>query len=170
MIIKKIIFHLLFIILLCIIQVIIFNQISFLDYINFHIYTIFVFIYPIYESRFILIILSFFMGLIIDYYMNVGGINAFSITLISYVKQYILRFIAGKNIITGDDFSFFELSFFQKIYYTFTLMIIHYFAFFLLELFKSSNFKIILLRFISGVIFNTILCLIYLSIIEKNRS
>lgn len=163
----KFILHLLCIIFLCTVQVIIFNQISFLDYINFHIYTIFVFIYPIYESRFILIILSFVMGLIIDYYMNVGGINAFSITLTSYVKQYILRFVAGINIITGDDLSFAELSFEKKIYFTFTLMIIHYFAFFLLELFKSSNLKIILLRSIYGVLFNTILCLIYLSIIEK---
>lgn len=167
MFIKNFIYNILIIILLCLIQIMIFNQINILSYLNIHIYIIFVFIYPVYANRFIFIILSFLMGLIIDYFMNTGGIHTFSITLISYLKQDILRFIAGKNIITGDDLSIFELSFNKKVILIFLIILLYYFSLFLLEIFKISDIKTILIKSLTGIIFNTILSIIYISITEK---
>lgn len=169
MILKSFISHLFFILCLCAAQALVLNQVCFLGYINPYLYILFVLTYPSYESRFILILLSFFMGWIIDYFMNTGGIHTFSITLTAYLKRNVLRFIAGKNIITDDDFSIPELSFFKKFSYTFLLTLIHYFSLFLLELFKISNFETISSKAVLGAIFNTILCLIYLSLTEKNK-
>ncbi|XOD67026.1 MAG: hypothetical protein ACMUEL_03175 [Flavobacteriales bacterium Tduv] len=167
---KSFISHLFFILCLCSVQTLLLNQISFLGYINPYLYILFVLTYPAYESRFVLILLSFFMGWIIDYFMNTGGMHTFAITLTAYLKRDVLRFITGKNIITDDDFSLHEISFIKKCSYTFLLTLIHYFSFFLLELFKISNFETISSKTVLGAIFNTILSLIYLSFTEKNKS
>ncbi|XCI75760.1 MAG: hypothetical protein ABI045_03390 [Flavobacteriales bacterium] len=102
--------------------------------------------------------------------MNTGGMHAFAITLTAYLKLDVLRLVAGKNIITDDDFSIHELSFLKKCSYIFILMIIHYLSLFLLELFKISNLEIIFLKAIFGAVFTTVLCLIYFSLTEKNKS
>ncbi|XOD68707.1 MAG: hypothetical protein ACMUEM_06365 [Flavobacteriales bacterium AspAUS03] len=99
--------------------------------------------------------------------MNTGGMHAFGIILTAYLKLDVLRLVAGKNIITDDDFSIHELSFLKKCSYIFILIIIHYFSLFLLELFKISNLEIILLKATFGTIFTTVLCLIYFSLTEK---
>lgn len=169
MTIRSFVSHLFSILWLCAAQVLVLNQIGFLGYMNPYLYILFVLTYPPYESRFVLIFLSFFMGCTIDYSMNTGGIHSFSITLTAYLKRDILRLVAGKKIITDDDFSTRELSFFKKCSYIFLIMIIHYSSLFLLELFKISNLGALLSKTVSGTIFNTILCLIYLSMTEKNK-
>lgn len=163
--------HLIFIIFLCIIQIFLFNQIYILSYINYHIYTLFVFTYPSNENKFMLILLSFLTGLTIDYFLNTDGMSAFCLTLISYLRQDILRFVAGNNILTEAEYdvSIYELFFIKKLFFIFLLTTIYYFAYFLFEYIKISNIENIVIKNINGIIFTTIFSLIYILVTEKKN-
>lgn len=166
--IKSFISNLFFIIFLCSIQIMIINQVGLLYYSNIYIYILFVITYSPYEKQFLLILFSFIIGITIDYFMITNGIHAFSMTLLAFLKEKILRFFAGKNIITNDDFHVHELSFVKKFFYTISLIIIYYTSIIIFELFKNFNFLTLLKRTFLGVLSNTSLFLIYLSL-KRNR-
>ncbi|ACX83659.1 conserved hypothetical protein [Blattabacterium sp. (Periplaneta americana) str. BPLAN] len=158
--IKSFLVHVFYIFILCLIQISILNPIFFGW--STYIYILFIFIYSYHGNRFLFLFLSFIIGWIIDHCMNTGGNHAFSTTLSAFFRLRFLQFFDGKNYINKSDFSIYELPFIRKILYIFSLVLMHHFSLFILEIFKVAHFnKIILLRTIFSSIFTTILCIIY---------
>ncbi len=158
--IKSFLIHVFYIFILCLIQISILNPIFFGWYT--YIYILFILIYSYHGNRFLFLFLSFIIGCIIDNCMNTGGNHAFSTTLSAFFRLRFLQFFDGKNYINQNDFSIYELPFIRKILYIFSLVIMHHFSLFILEIFKISHFnKIILLKTTFSSIFTTILCIIY---------
>ncbi|AGD98485.1 hypothetical protein BLBBOR_618 [Blattabacterium sp. (Blatta orientalis) str. Tarazona] len=158
--IKSFLVHVFYIFILCLIQISILNPIFFGW--STYIYILFIFIYSYHGNRFLFLFLSFIIGWIIDHCMNTGGNHAFSTTLSAFFRLRFLQFFDGKNYINKSDFSIYELPFIRKILYIFSLVLMHHFSLFILEIFKFVHFnKIILWRTIFSSIFTTILCIIY---------
>ncbi|MBS7333060.1 MAG: rod shape-determining protein MreD, partial [Weeksellaceae bacterium] len=63
------------ILLLALAQVFIFNHINFLGSYQPYIYVVFVLFYPPYQSRYLLLLLAFILGLSIDILEYTGGIH-----------------------------------------------------------------------------------------------
>ncbi len=163
--IKSFLVHVFYIFILCLIQISILNPIFFGWYT--YIYILFIFIYSYHGNRFLFLFFSFITGWIIDHCMNTGGDHAFSTTLSAFFRLRFLQFFDGKNYINKSDFSIYELPFIRKTLYIFSLVLIHHFSLFILEIFKVPHFnKIILLRTIFSSIFTTILCIIYFFFIK----
>ena len=63
-------------ILLLAAQILIFNNMDFLGYINPYPYILFIILYPVNGNKTGLLIASFFLGLILDMFCNSGGVHA----------------------------------------------------------------------------------------------
>ncbi|WP_185871656.1 hypothetical protein [Blattabacterium cuenoti] len=160
--IKSFIISVFYIFFLCLIQISILNPLLLFLGCYSYVYILFVLVYPYNRNKFIFLFLSFLIGWMIDCCMNSGGIHAFSSTLSSFLRLKFLQFFDGKNFINRHDFSIYEIPFIRKILYTFSLVFIHHFSLFTLEVINSGIFnRVVLFRTIFSSIFTTVLCIIY---------
>ncbi|MGB1043163.1 MAG: rod shape-determining protein MreD [Tenacibaculum sp.] len=121
-------------------QGLVLNNVLFLGYINPYLYIAFVFLYPLNTNRFPFLSLAFLLGLCVDAFSNSGGIHAFSILIIAYIRLFFIRTIFKKN---ESDYLLFNLRLetFDKVFnYTAILTLVHHFVLFSLINFSFYNF------------------------------
>ena len=155
--------------ILLLLQVFVLNNILFFGYINPYLYIVFVFLYPLKENRFPFLFYSFLLGLFIDFFSDSGGIHAFSILFIAYIRLFFVRVYFRK---VPADFSFFKLNSesFGKIFnYVVTLTIIHHFIYFSLANFSFNNFSNVFLNTIYSSIFTLLLYFLGNNIFKKSE-
>jgi rod shape-determining protein MreD len=149
-------------------QIIIFNNIDFLGYINPFPYILFIILFPVNGNKSALLIASFCLGLVMDMFSNSGGVHTASCLLLAYFRPYIFKFSFGlsyeyqtvrlNDILTPERFSFILIS-----------VVIHHFALFLLEVFQLSFLWDILLRTILSTVFTIIVCIALIYIFKPSR-
>ncbi|WP_298879174.1 rod shape-determining protein MreD [uncultured Polaribacter sp.] len=154
---NKTINQILFFIFLLILQVIILNNINFLGYINPYLYISFVFLYPLKESRFRFLFFSFLLGILIDFFSDSGGIHAFSILFIAYIRLFFVNLYFRK---IPADYPFFKLkseSFGKVFNYVVTLTLIHHLIYFSFANFSFQNLSMVFLNTLYSSVFTLIL-------------
>jgi rod shape-determining protein MreD len=142
---------------LAFLQVFVFNNILFFEYINPFLYIAFVFLFPLRTLRFYFLLLAFLLGLFVDIFADSGGIHAFSTLTIAYVRLFFIKLYFRK---TAVDYSFFSIQKepFGKIFnYTVTLTVLHHFILFSLDNFSFQNFSSVLLNTLYSSIFTLLL-------------
>ena len=70
-----------------------------------------------YKNRNLFLILSFLLGISIDFFSDSGGVNAFAITFIAYFRLPILMTVLRKSDLDYAQFNLKTLSFNKIIYY-----------------------------------------------------
>ncbi|WP_194766811.1 rod shape-determining protein MreD [Tamlana sp. I1] len=152
---------------LIILQVLVLNHINFLGFINPYIYIIFIALYPIKNNRITLILLSFFLGLIIDMFQDTGGIHAGACVFIAYARPLFLKFSFG-TMYEHQIIKFNTVEFGSKLTYFTLLTVTHHFILFLLEVFNVSKIIFILEKTLYSSIF-TILLSVLITIIFSRK-
>ena len=150
-------------------EVFVFNNILFLGYINPYLYIAFVIFYPLKKERYLFLFLSFLLGLAIDFFSDSGGINAFSLLFIAYIRLFLVRVIFKK---TEPDYLLFNLKqepFGRVFNYVIILIVIHHFILFSLANFSSQNFSSVLTNTLYSSIFTSVLFFIGTYIIRKKK-
>ena len=160
----------LLIILLALVQVLILNNIYFLGYINPIVYILFVFVFPIKENKTSLLIFSFILGLLIDFFSNSGGSNAAAIVFIAYIRLPLLRLIQNNNEFDYLLFNIKKLNFIQILIYVLILSFIHHFIVYYLEYYTLKNFGYALLKALYTSIFSSIIIGFSISLFVKNTN
>jgi hypothetical protein len=155
-------------ILLLAAQILIFNNINFLGFINPYPYILFIILYPVNGNKSGLLLASFFLGIIMDMFCNSGGVHAASCVALAYYRPYIFKFSFGlsyeyqtvklNDVLTPERFSFILIS-----------VIIHHFVLFLLEVFRLNFLWEILLKTLISTLFTIIICIIIIYIIKPNK-
>lgn len=130
-------------------QVFFLNHLNIFGHINPMVYIVWVFLFPVRKSRSLLLILSFLLGIFIDFFSDSGGVNAFAITFIAYFRLPILMAILRKPDIDYAQFNLKTLSFNKVFLFIAILTLIHHFIIFSLEYFSFGEFL--------NIIYNTIL-------------
>jgi len=156
-------------IFLLFLQVFVLNNILFLDSINPYLYIAFVFLYPLKTNRISFLFYSFLLGLLVDFFSDSGGIHAFSILCIAYIRLFFVRIYFRK--ITAD-YAFFKLKSesFGKIFnYTVTLTVIHHLIYFSFVNFSFQNLSNVFLNTLFSSIFTLILYFLGTYIFTKNE-
>lgn len=149
-------------------QILIFNNLDFLGYINPFPYLLFIILYPVNGNKTGLLVASFFLGLILDMFCNSGGVHAAASLLLAYYRPYIFKFSFGlsyeyqtvklNDVLTPERFSFLAIA-----------VVLHHFVLFILEVFRVSFlFEIILKTFVS-TIFTLIICILIIYLIKPNK-
>lgn len=155
-------------ILLLAAQILIFNNMRFLGYINPYPYMLFIILYPVNGNKYGLLGASFLLGIILDMFCNSGGVHAAACILLAFYRPYIFKFSFGlsyeyqtvrlNDVLTPERFSFILIA-----------VVIHHFVLFLLEIFKFTFILEILLKTVASSIFTILLCIIIIYIIKPGR-
>ena len=155
-------------ILLLAAQILIFNNVNFLGYINPYPYILFILLYPVNGNRYALLAASFFLGIVMDMFCNSGGVHAASCVALAYYRPYIFKFSFGlsyeyqtvriNDVLTPERFSFMLIA-----------LVIHHFALFLLEVFHLTFFLEILLKTVLSTIFTIVVCILIIYLIKPSK-
>ena len=155
-------------VLLLALQIMIFNNINFLGYINPYPYMLFIILFPVNGNRNSLLIASFFLGLVLDLFLNSGGVHTAACVVLAFVRPYLFKFSFGlsyeyqtvrlNDVLTPERFSFIFLA-----------VIIHHFTLFLLELFSVEFIWEIGLRTLISTIFTIIICILLIYLIKPSK-
>jgi len=156
--------------LLPFLQVSIFNNVLLFGYINPYIYIIFIFVFPLAKNKTTVLLTSFLLGIFIDLLTNDGGIHAFAIVFIAYIRLFLLFVLTGKNDSDIEQLKIEELSFPILFIWISLLTLIHHFLIFALEQFSFSKFDNLLLKTSLTSLLSIVLIIFGLQLFLKKKS
>ena len=153
-------------ILLVFFQVLIFNHINFLGYINPYIYILFIALFPVRNNHIVILFISFFLGLCIDLFLDTGGIHAAACVSIAYIRPILIKSSFGM-IYEHQTIRFNAVDFGPKLTYISLLTLIHHLILFSLEIFSISKVILILQKTLFSSIFSIILIILITIIFSR---
>jgi len=158
---KHIIINLFRFIILVLLQIFVFNHFQLMGFINPYVYILFILLLPLETPRWLLLILGFVLGYVIDYFSHSIGINIFSTVLIAYLRPVFILYVIPK-LEPGPDvrISIKQIGFNAFLTYTGILVFIHHITLFYLEIFRLSYFFTTLKHAIFSSVVTIILILI----------
>lgn len=143
-------------IVLILLQVLVFNHISFWGYATPFLYIYFIIKMPIGTSRYLLMIVAFLLGFIIDIFCNTPGQNAAACVFAAFIRRPVQSLFFAH-----EDFDHFTPSIailgssFMK--YACVIVFLHHSTLIWISSFSYFNFHTIALRIISSVVLTCIL-------------
>lgn len=156
-------------IILALSQVIIFNNINFLGYINPYPYILFILFFPVKNNRTLFVLISFLLGLTIDMFLDSGGIHAAASVFIAYARPVFLKFSFGA-MYEHQTIKFNVVDFGSKLAYVTFLTVLHHIVLFSLEIFNISKIILTIKNTLFSSIFTIILCLLLSIIFSRKKT
>jgi cell shape-determining protein MreD len=142
-------------------QVLILNHINLRSYINPYFYIYFILLLPFDTPKWILLIVSFILGLSVDIFTNTIGLNAAACVMMAFARPFVISAISsGPESLLGDTPSLRNQGVKWFLYYSVILIFIQHFTFFFLEIFRFSEFIATLVRVLLSSAFTLLLVLI----------
>ena len=155
-------------ILLLAVQVIILNRIDLFGFVDPYPYILFILLYPVNGNKAVLLISSFFLGLIMDMFLNSGGSHAVACVCLAYFRPAFFKFSFGVSYeyqtirinerLTPERFSFILIS-----------VVTHHLILYLLEVFRFSLILDIIIRTVLTTLFTLILCITIIYLIKPGK-
>jgi rod shape-determining protein MreD len=126
----------------------------------------FILLLPIEIPSWLLLLLSFATGLIIDFFSGSPGMHTSATVLAGFIRPYILRIISPKDgYESGSDPSMMIYGFRWFFLYTLLMVLVHHTTLFYLEIFRFADFFRTMLR----VILSTMFSMTFILLIEFYR-
>ena len=155
-------------IVLVFVQVLICNNINFLESINPYIYVLFIILFPVKNNRVLFVFLGFLLGLSIDLFLDSGGIHAAASVAVAYARPVMLKSSFG-TIYEYQSIKFDIVDFGSKLTYIVFVVVVHHLILFSLEIFSISKILLILQKTLFSSIFTILLC-VMLTIIFSRKT
>ena len=134
-------------VLLIALQLLIFNNIEFSGYVNPFVYLMFILILPVSIPSWILLVLSFFTGFVIDLFSGTLGVHAFATVLAGFVRPWVLSLnVTAEAAETEMSPSSYRSGLRWFLIYTVTIVFVHHLALFFVEIFSLRHFFHTVLR------------------------
>ena len=151
------------------VQIVVLNNVLFGGYINPMLYILFVLIYPLKRDRGALLFLAFLLGLIIDFFLDSGGVNAAATVFIAYIRLPLLKGIINKTEIDFLVFKVTKLPLLKWLSYVVILTFVHHFIVFSLDFFKFNAILTIFSKTFFTSIFTIILLVFSIVLMNKDK-
>lgn len=155
-------------VVLVLVQVLIFNHINFMGYINPYIYILFIILFPANNNRTLFVFLAFLLGFCVDVFSDSGGVHAAACVALAYIRPVFLKFSFG-TVYDYQSIKFSQTDFSSRFTYFSALVIIHHFILFSLEIFNISKIILIIQKTFFSSIFTILLCLIISILFSAKR-
>lgn len=165
---STVLYNILRFVLLLAAQIALFNNIHLFGFVTPFPYILFIILYPVNGNRNALLVASFFLGLLMDMFMNSGGVHAAASLVLAYFRPSIFKFSFGLSYeyqtVRLDDSL-------NKERFTFLLLavVLHHLVLFLLEIFGFSYFFDILWRTFLSTLFTLLNCILLIYLFKPNR-
>ncbi len=156
-------------ILLILLQVVFFNNIQFSGYVNPYVYIMFILLLPVEIPSWILLLLSFITGIIVDFFSGSPGMHTSATVLAGFVRPYVLSIVSPRDGYEGrSEPSMLDYGFRWFLIYTVLIVLVHHTALFYLEVFRFSDFFRTFLRVLLSSFF-TVTFILLLEFYRKGR-
>ena len=166
---NKIFSNIILAIILIITQGLFFNNINLLGSINPFIYIFFIAYFPLKNNRTFFIFSAFVYGLIIDVFSDTHAIHAAATLTISFLRPNLLKIFFGAAY-EHQVVKFNSIELKQNLFYLMSIIFIHHFILFGLEVFDISKISLILKNTFESVIFTFIaIYILFELIINRER-
>lgn len=149
-------------------QILIFNNIDFGGYFNPYPYILFIILFPVNGNKYGLLLASFVLGIIIDSFLNSGGVHATSCVVLAYLRPTFFKFAFGVSYeyqtvklndkLTPERFSFILIAVFT-----------HHLIMFLLETFQFNFFLSLVVNTLLSAIFTIVCCVLIIYIFKPKK-
>lgn len=134
-------------VLLIALQLLIFNNIEFSGYVNPLVYVMFILILPVSIPSWILLLLAFLTGYVIDIFSGTMGVHVFATVLAAFVRPRVLSLNVTSEVTDADmSPSSYKNGLRWFLVYTVTIVLVHHLSLFFIEIFSLRNFFHTLLR------------------------
>lgn len=142
-------------IVLILLQVLFFNNIQFSGYVNPYVYVMLILLLPVEISSWLLLFISFFTGLTVDFFSGTPGMHAGATVAAGFVRPYILQVISPRDSYEPGATPSMEIYGFRWfLIYTVLIVLIHHFVLFYLVVFRFADFFRTLLRVLLSSLFS----------------
>ena len=139
-------------VVLVLLQVLVFNQIQFSGYINPYVYVLFILLLPINTPRYVVLLLGFLIGIVVDVFSSTLGFHAGSTVFMAFARASVLDLISSKEKDRSEFPGMAQYGFRWFLSYTAVMVVLHHVFFFYFEVFTFANFFHTLFRsFLSSV-------------------
>jgi rod shape-determining protein MreD len=138
--------HTLRFIVLVLLQVLIFNNIRFLGYINPLLYIWFIISLPTGVNRSMTLLVAFLMGLLLDIFSNTPGMYAFATVFVAFARKNFLQLFVPRDIYTDYEPSVKVLGFPIFLKYTACMVVLLHLLLFTLEDFTLDNYWLVIMK------------------------
>lgn len=140
--------------ILILLQLLLFNNIQFSGYVNPYVYVMIILILPALIPTWLLLIISFGIGLIIDFSSGSPGMHASATLVAGFSRPYVLRLISPRDgYESGSDLTMSAYGFRWFFIYTAIIVLIHHITLFYIEVFRFADFFRTMLRVILSSVF-----------------
>ena len=134
-------------VLLITLQLLIFNNIEFSGYVNPFVYVMFILILPVAIPSWILLLLSFLTGFVIDLFCGTLGVHVFATVIAGFARPWVLSLnVTAEGAEAEMSPSSYRSGLRWFLIYTFTVVLVHHLALFLVEIFSLRHFFQTLIR------------------------
>jgi rod shape-determining protein MreD len=141
-------------ILLVVLQVLLFNNIQFSGYVNPYIYIMFILLLPVEIPSWLLLLLSFGIGLILDFFSGTPGMHSSATVITAFVRPFILRVMSPRDGYEArSEPSMIAYGFRWFLIYTVLIVLVHHTALFYIEVFRFADFFRTMLRVLLSSLF-----------------
>lgn len=148
--------------LLILLQVLLFNNIQFSGYVNPYVYLMFILLLPFEIPPWLLLLLSFATGMLIDLFSGSPGMHSSATLLTGFVRPYVLRIISPRDGYEASlNPSMLVYGFKWFFFYTLIMVLVHHTALFYLEVFSFIDFFRTLLRVLLSSVFSITFILLF---------
>ena len=158
-----VVLNILRLVVLVLTQVLIFNTLNFIGLINYMVYVIFLYWYPIKGDRAVFLITAFFLGLIVDVFSDTLALHALATLTAAFIRPLIMRFCFGVNY-EFQNFSFKNTTKVQRLTFLGLLVLVHHLVFFFLEILSLSHILLILKKIVTTSLVTFFLCAMFSSL------
>ncbi len=146
---------------LMLLQVWILNKMYLGAYVNPFVYILFIMMLPFSVPGWLLLIAAFGTGLLMDSFMSTAGLHAAASVLMAFARPSVIRLVTGRlepENIGAPSLS--QMGDRWWLSYTLTMVVIHHFSLFILEVFSFYGFGFTLLRIALSSIASIIIILL----------
>ena len=143
-------------------QIVIFNNIDISIFLSPMVIIIFILSLPFNTPKWVLLLSAFFLGMLVDLYMNTPGILSFSTVLMAYLRPFILNVIRPRDGYSiGALPRVADLGWSWFLQYSTVITILFHLIYFLILGLSEENFLIIIWKTIISSVFTLSIILLF---------
>ncbi|HLP20786.1 MAG TPA: hypothetical protein VK174_10815 [Chitinophagales bacterium] len=155
--------------LLLLAQILIFSNINFSSFVNPYVFPLFVLLLPFETPRWLLMLIGFGAGLLLDIFMGSIGMHAAACLLVAYLRPFLINIITPK----GTEFEISPNVYAQGvtwfIVYLGITMLLYLGFYFLVEAATFLNFFLLLVKILVSTLVSIIFMLIFLFLFSSKK-
>ena len=158
-------------ILLVIIQVFVLNNIRINGYINPQLYVLFILLLPFETKGWLLLLSSFFLGLVVDIFAHTPGMNTAAAVFMAFCRPGVIRLLSGsKGVEPGLKPGIKDMGLKWFFFYSLILILLHHFVLFYVEIFRFNEFSQTLYRTLLSSVATLVLVILVEYLFVKKES